>query len=413
MRYKDNLKMSIIGLTTHKSRSLLTILGIVIGIMSITLVMAIGQSAQNLILGEVQGLGSNNVFIVPGKQPKGPMDGGASLLSDSLKTKDLQDMEKKSNVPNAVRVIPFVFGPVAASYGSDIYHTMALGSNELAFDAYNLRTKEGDLLTKEDIAQKSDAVIIGQKVVDHLFGMSDPVGQKIKIKNRNYRVAGVLEQKGTAAFMDFNDAILMPYTTVQEYILGIKHIQRIAVQADSPEDVANVAKDVTILLRNNHNITDPANDDFFVQTQADMMKTIKTLTDTLTILLSAVAAISLLVGGIGIMNIMLVSVTERTREIGLRKALGATNNNILTQFLTEAVILTMAGGVAGVFFGLSFSYLGLLITQKFAGLNFAFSVPVFGVVLGVSISIIIGLVFGIYPARQAARKSPIEALRYE
>lgn len=413
MLFRDNLKISFSGLSTHKSRSALTILGIVIGVTSIILVMSLGKSAESLIIGQVQGLGTSNIVIIPGRQPNNPSGFGGTIINDSLKQKDLEDLQKKSNVPDAIRVVPIIFGPIAASFGSELYNTMVLGGSEEILNTYRLSISRGDFFEKEDVAGRSEVIVIGPKVAQKLFGLSDPIGQKIKVKGKNFKVIGVLAPKGQSPFVNFDEVILTPYTTAQQYILGIRYIQRIVVESKTTEDMAAVTKDIKNVLRNNHNIDDPDKDDFFIQTQADLVNTLSTVTDVLTILLTSVAAISLLVGGIGIMNIMFVSVTERTREIGLRKAIGATNKNILIQFLTEAIILTFTGGLVGIFLGTSLSFVTTFLVSRIYEINFPFEYSVIGLILGVTVSTATGLIFGIFPARKAAQKSPIEALRYE
>ncbi|MEK7514792.1 MAG: ABC transporter permease [Patescibacteria group bacterium] len=413
MLLHDTLSMALRGLSTHKSRSFLTILGIVIGISSITLVTSIGQSAEGLILGEVQGLGAQNVFVIPGREPSGPNGFGFTILDDSLKERDLEALRKKSNVPDATRVVPFVFGPAVASYGSEAFTATVLGGTDALVPLYNLDLSAGMMFDDYDVRERSQIAVIGKDVAKELFGSSTAIGEKIKLKDSSVRVIGVLGDKGQSPFVDFDDAIVMPYTTAQTYILGFSYIQRIAVTASSPETMDAVVKDIEATLRDMHNITDPEKDDFFVQTPTEIADTFSTITSVLTLLLASVAGISLVVGGVGIMNIMLVSVTERTREIGLRKALGAKNNDILLQFLTEAVILTVAGGILGIAIGLSLSYFAAFAARTFAGIAMPFILPVSGMVMGVLVSAGIGLIFGLFPARQAALKSPMEALRYE
>lgn len=412
MTLKYSFKTAISGLYTNKSRSVLTILGIVIGITAIILITSIGQGAQGLILNQLQGMGSKTIIVIPGREPKGPSD-VAQSFSDSLKEKDLAELKKKSNVPNLKQVMPILFGGETASYESETYRLTIFGASEFLQNILDISVSEGNFFTEEDIKSRADVVVIGSKVKDQLFGSSDAIGAKIKIKGRNFRVIGILTPKGQVSLFNFDETAIVPYTTAQQYIFGIKYFHRFFVEADSEENINRTVEDIKATLQNSHGITDSSKNDFFVQTQVDLVSRLSIITDVLTLFLISVAAISLLVGGIGIMNIMLVSVTERTREIGLRKALGATEKNILTQFLLEAVILTTAGGVMGIILGAVFSFITSTVLSKFIGLNWSFTFSPIAAIIGLGVAALVGLVFGIYPARKASQKSPIEALRYE
>lgn len=412
MNAKNTLKTAITGLKLQKSRSLLTILGIVIGITAIIMVTSLGQGAQNLILGEIRSIGSKVIAVHPGRQPQGPTD-ILSMFSDSLKEKDLIALKKKENVPHLSKIMPIVFGSEVASYETDTYRPTMIGATDLFAEIYSAYPAEGRLFTEEEIKGYVDVVILGSKVKDELFGSSDALNQKIKIKGRNFRVIGILPKKGQSSFLNFDELAIVPYTTAQQYIFGRKYFDRLVIEADLEKNVDQTVEDVKITLRNSHNITDPEKDDFNVETQASAMDMVGTITNVLTLFLASIAAISLLVGGIGIMNIMLVSVTERTREIGLRKAIGATGKDILTQFLFEAAILTVLGGIVGILLGALLSFGVSLVLSKALSLNWAFVFPLNAALLGLIISAVVGLIFGLYPARKASLKDPIEALRYE
>jgi len=413
MRISDSLRAAFAGISVHKNRSFLTILGIVIGITSIMAVMSIGQSAQQLIIGQIQRFGPANIFVLPGRQPSGPTDAAGTVLNDSLKEKDFKDLQKKSNVPGAKVVVPYVFGYEVASFESEMYDVMIIGSSEYIEKNFDLKVAEGRFFDVFDVDQKARVAVIGSKAKEELFGNANPIGEKIKFKDQKFQIIGVLSSEGQGSFIDFNKAVIAPYTSVQQNVLGIKYFNRIIIEAESIEAVPGVIRDVKTLLRNNHNIDNPEKDDFFIQTQESIADIVKTVTNILTVLLASVAAISLVVGGVGIMNIMLVSVTERTREIGLRKALGATNKNILTQFLFEAVFLTVAGGIVGVIGGTFLTYILAYVANQFAGLNFPYVFSITGAIWGIAVSFAIGIIFGLFPARKAAKKSPIESLRYE
>ena len=410
MIFKYSVETAVKGLTTHKSRSALTVVGIVIGITSIILVMSLGQGAQTLILGQVKGLGATTIITLPGKLSLGP-SAAAQTMNDSLKQKDLALLEMKSNLPHAKYVMPMVVGSAQSVRGSNVYQTTVFGAGSLVPQIFNLIPDRGDFFSDDDVLSQSLVVVIGYKVKQHLFDGDDPIGQKIRIKNNTFKVVGVLPEKGSSS--QFDDCVFMPYTTAQQYILGTKFYSRLVVEADTQDNITTTVQDIKITLRNSHNITDPTKDDFSVTTQADIAATLSTITNALTAFLAAVAAISLVVGGIGIMNIMLVSVTERTKEIGLRKALGATNEDILTQFLLEAVILTATGGVIGIILGSGLSYLISLVLKNVLMLDWQFIFPWSAAIMGFITASGVGLLFGIYPANQAAKKSPMEALRYE
>ncbi len=413
MIIKHNIKAALIALKINKFRAGLTILGIVIGIASVTLVMSLGQGAQDLILNQVRGLGAKIIFITPGREPKGPTDFAGELMISSLKEKEVEALKKKANVPHLTKASPVVMETITASYGSRAYRGAAIGGTELLAQIYEIFPEEGALFTEEDVRNRAEVVVIGSKAKEELFGENETLGQRIKIKGRNFRVVGILPKKGPGSLINFDEIMVVPYTTAQQYIFGTKHFQHIIIEVDSEKNVPQTVEDIKITLRNLHNITDPEKDDFYIQTQEDVTNQVGMVSNVLTYFLAAVAGISLLVGGIGVMTIMLVSVTERTSEIGLRKALGATNKNILNQFIAEALLLTMSGGALGIIAGYLLSFLASLFLRRFLEVDWPFVFPLYAALAGFLTATLIGFIFGLYPAHQASLKSPIEALRYE
>ncbi|MCX6735760.1 MAG: ABC transporter permease, partial [Candidatus Parcubacteria bacterium] len=321
-------------------------------------------------------------------------------------------LNKKENVPEAELIMPIVLGADTASYGNETYNITIFGATEAIQKILDVYPSSGNFYTDDDVRQYGSVLVIVDKIREKLFAEENPLGKKLRIKGKNFRIVGVLPKKGSGLF-DFDGAVILPYTTAQQYIFGTKFFNRVVVQVHSESEITSAIVNIENTLRDSHGITDPSKDDFFVETPADVINRLGVVTSALTLLLTSLAAISLIVGGIGIINIMLVSVTERTREIGLRKAIGATEKEIMTQFLIEAVLLTFIGGMLGVLLGVSLSLLSAFLVNHFSTINWAFIFPIRGALLGIGVSVSIGLIFGIYPARQAAKKNPIEALRFE
>ncbi len=413
MHLRYSLKTAVTGLRTNKSRSALTILGIVIGITAIILVMSVSSGARNLILGEINSLGSATIRIAPGKETEGP-SALTNLFTDSLKVRDYEALQKKNNVPNLEKIMPVVLVPGGnTEFEGKTYNGQTFGSSEVMTEMMDLKIGQGNFFDETDVRQLANVVVIGDKVKNELFGESDALNQKIKIKGKNFRIVGIFEPTGSSIFFNVDDVAVIPYTTAQTYLTGTNYFNEMIVRATTEDLVDETVQNITATLRETHGIDNPENDDFSIVTQKDLAKRVGTVTAALAALLSAVAAISLIVGGVGIMNIMLVSVTERTREIGLRKALGATYRDILRQFLFESVLLTVIGGIVGIILGALFSFLTAKVLSISFGLNWQFALPISSVLLGIGVSAVVGLIFGLYPARKAARKSPIEALRFE
>jgi len=415
MRIKHAFKNVFIGLKTNKSRSFLTVLGIVIGITSIILIMSIGQSAKDLILNEIKAMGGNFVSINPGKEMKGPQDIAGMMNNDSLKDRDVRALKDKNNVPDLEDITPVVMVPGSVSYGGETYTPTIMGwTADWMAKLYDIYPEKGEYFTEDDIKSLSAVAVIGEKVREELFGHAEAIGEKIKIKDKYFRVVAILSSKGqVSSFMDANKLVIIPYTTAQKYLLGNDYYPEIHVMAKDESLVPGMVKDIEITLRDLHNIDNPEDDDFQITTSEEMIDMISLITGILTILLTSVAAISLVVGGVGIMNIMLVSVTEKTREIGLRKALGAREKDILIHFLIESVVLTFMGGIIGISLGILFSYLTALVLSQQVSQNWQFAISIPAILLGIGVAGSVGLIFGLYPAKKASLKSPIEALRYE
>lgn len=414
MNLLSTIKTALGALRAHIGRSLLTILGIVIGIVAIVLVISLGQGARELILNQVESIGANSIIVRPGREPSGPSDVAESILADSLKVRDLTALKNPLNVPGVISIEPAMLVPGSISYQDEIYRATVFGWTPTALgEIFNIYPEQGSFFSDDDVREQAKVIVIGSKVKQELFGESDALGEFVTVRGQKVKVVGILPASGQVSLFNVDEVAIIPYTTAQRALLGVTFFHELFIRTQEDADIDQVVGDIKATLRETHGITDPEKDDFFVVAQKDIVERVGTITQVLTIFLVAMASISLLVGGIGIMNIMLVSVTERTHEIGLRKALGATNRNILTQFLIESLILTAMGGIIGTTIAIVLAALVSTIAQTQFHLDWPFTLPILGILLGVGVATAIGLIFGIYPARKAAQKDPIEALRFE
>ncbi|MHB8870544.1 MAG: ABC transporter permease [Thermoleophilia bacterium] len=409
MKLVDTLEEAYTALSANKIRSGLTVLGIVIGIASVITLVGVGQGTKQSVEASIESIGSNLLTVMPGIQRGGPVSQGRGS-AQSLKPADATAIQEQLSA--AAAVAPEVSGRYQVSTRGGNTSTSVVGTVPVYPQVRNIQIAAGSFLSEQHITSAARVAVIGPNVRDDLFGASeeggqDALGQTIRIKNIAFTVVGVTQAKGGLGFNSPDDTIYVPLTTAQRSLAGTTTISSISVQAVSQEVMTQLQTDITKLLLQQHNIADTTQADFFVMNQADLASTATSVTDTLTLLLAAIAGISLVVGGIGIMNMMLTTVTERTREIGLRKAIGAKRGDISLQFLTEAVLLTFLSGVIGVALGWVLSW----ALESFAGLSS--SITLFSVVLAFGVSTLIGIVFGLYPARRAAGLIPMEALRYE
>lgn len=402
--YKESFLMAWASLVANKLRSLLTMLGIIIGVAAVIALVSIGNGVKQDIENSISSLGSNLLVVLPGA-PRTP---GARPSQGSMKSLKISDYEAIAKLEGVKAVSPMTNGSYVVIYQNKNWTTSVAGVNSNFQDVNNWTMTSGRFFSDKNVQNRERVAVVGQTVVKNLFADEDPVGKEIRVKNIPFRVIGVLKSKGNGTMgNDQDDTVLIPYTTSMERVEGIDYLRRVYVVAKDDEGIDRLQADIENLLRVRHNIKDTNLDDFNIQNMKSIMETVAQTTGTFTLFLGAVAAISLVVGGIGIMNIMLVSVTERTREIGVRKALGATYSVIVTQFLIEAVVISLMGGFIGIAFGIGASK----VIGMVSGMSTIVSVPT--IIMSFAFSMAIGLIFGIYPARKAAKLNPIDALHYE
>lgn len=401
----EGFTMALTSLKDNKVRSLLTMLGIIIGVAAVITLVSIGMGVKERVESNLSSLGSNMIMVSPGNVSASGVRGAAGS-NQTLTLKDAQAIEK--SIDGVRAVAPIVNGSANMVVGNQNWISSMAGTTPEYAIVQDRAVAEGSFITERHLNSRERVAVLGQTVVENLFGESQAIGRTVRINDAPFRVIGILEEKGQSGMgQDQDDTVIIPITTAQERMLGITHINRISIQGENTDVLAQIQADVTELLRQRHEITADKEDDFNVRNMTEMINAMNDTTTTITMLLGITAAISLLVGGIGIMNIMLVSVTERTREIGIRKSLGAKYNDIRNQFLIEASVICLVGGAIGIIFGIIASE----VISALAGWN-TYIAP-WSILLSFGFSLAIGVFFGFYPARKAAKLDPIEALRYE
>ena len=400
------IKIAVRALANNKLRGFLTMLGIIIGVASVITMLAIGQGSKRSIQAQISEMGSTMIMIHPGADVRGGVRQDASAM-ETLKLQDYEDIVDETRFVSAVS--PSVNSSGQAIYGANNAPTTVYGISPDYLEIRRYKVEDGDMFTEQDIQTAAKVCVVGKTVVDNLFpDGSNPVGKVIRFQKLPFRIVGVLESKGYNSMgMDQDDLILAPYTTIQKKVLAITHLQGITCSALKEEYTDQAIDEISEILRRNHKLKGSDDDDFTIRSQQELSTMLTSTTDMMTVLLAAVAGISLLVGGIGIMNIMYVSVTERTREIGLRMSIGAKGIDILAQFLIESILISVTGGLIGVVFGVG----AALVVNGVA--HFPIYIQPWSVVLSFAVCTVTGVFFGWYPAKKAAQLDPIEAIRYE
>lgn len=406
-------KSAIKSLNVNRWRAFLTMLGIIIGVAGVIMILSVGAGAQSLIFNQIEKTGSNLVSVLPGaSDDEGPPASAMGITVTTLQLDDLEAVLNDSAMNNIVAGAGYVQGVANILYQNQKVDTTFVGTSASYPIVENANLISGRWYTDVEDKSLARVVVMGYDVAQDTFGDIDPLNQKIKIKKEIFRVIGAVEERGTTFFGDLDNQVYIPLQTAQKIMLGINHISSARFQVDKDTNVPIVIEGIKRIIREQHNIENGGTDDFSVRSQAQALDVLGSVTDALNFFLAAIAAIALLVGGIGIMNIMLVSVTERTAEIGLRKAVGAKPSVVVTQFLVEAIVLTFLGGAIGIIFGALIAGL-ISLVANFLGYHWEFIVSLSSILLSVGISIAIGIFFGMYPAIKAAKLNPVEALRYE
>jgi len=413
MKLSDPIKIAIRSLSAAKLRFFLTVLGIVIGTAAVILVMSIGASAQDLILSQVQKVGSNLVGILPGaSQENGPPASALGIVTTTLKNGDLDALREKRNVPNLLAVGGYVSGSASVDSPGASFQTSFQGVSSDVVSIESMEVADGRFFFPEEENDLSRVVVLGSTRASDLFPNGNPIGETVVIKDIPFRVVGVLASRGSSTFSNPDNLIYVPLRSAQKLLLGIDYLNFIRAKVDDTRNIDTANADIESLLRDRHKLEDGEESDFSVRSTEQALQTLSSVTDVLKYFLTAIASISLMVGGIGIMNSMLIAVNQRIREVGLRKAVGARPYHIMLQFLIESGVVAGFGGLIGIALGIGIAFLASIIIPRL-GYEWRFLVPGSSVAIGFFVSFLIGILFGLYPARKASKIPPIEALRYE
>ncbi|MGG1658129.1 ABC transporter permease [Brevibacillus sp. NRS-1366] len=405
MSFLECIRISFRSIKANGLRSILTMLGIIIGVAAVIAMVAIGEGTSSSVASQINGLGSNLLIVAPGQATQGRVNLGAGSLN-SLTLADAEAIGQKESVAN---VAPSVNSRAQIVWGSQNYSSSLEGTTAAFPEVRNVEVQDGRFFTNFEVKQQFNVAVVGTEVVSNLFAKTstNPIGQTVQINRIPFTIIGVLKSQGSSGMTNNDDRILIPITTAMSRLTGGKNVGTIYVSAASSDGMEAAKLDIQTTLRSQHNLRPQAADDFRITSQSDILSTAQEVSGSMTALLSGIAAISLIVGGIGVMNIMLVSVTERTREIGIRKAIGAKRGDILRQFLIEAVTLSLIGGIVGILIGVG----AALFFSKFGGMSTSISLS--PILYAFLTSSLVGVIFGVYPARKAAQLKPIDALRYE
>lgn len=396
------------NLFVNKRRSFLTMLGLIIGISSVILVMSAGAGAQSLITGQVQRRGTDQVVVLAGaSDPSGPPAQALGIIITTLTEDDKDAMLNKSNVSHMSYASGYVTGNGVLKWGSEDRNVTYTGANADYRIIEAVTAANGRFFTEAEAKEREPVMVLGSQIAEEIFGNADPVGESVKLDDKRFRVIGVLAPKESSLFGDADNSIIIPLRVAQYELLGIRHVTFIRTKLDGEQYIDQTEEEIKALLTDRH-----GEEDFSIRNTAAALDILTTITDALKFFLVAIAAISLFVGGVGIMNIMLIAVQEKTREVGLRKAVGAKDRDILIQFLLETIVLSLLGGIIGLLIGVLFAYIIARVVQGM-GYQYDFIVSSTAVFVSIGITTLIGVVFGVYPARKAARLDPIDALRYE